>query len=183
MVEWAKKHYGDSSRALSIMGNSVGGVNVAKIMLSPLFKDVRYSVSLEGKAGIRWKGAITVAAPFHYNRVMEQRYDLLKAYYRARVQADSALRLLKASPEAAQGSPKVLVMYATLDPQEEIIKPNLDFIEEWRKTRREDLDVKLLDGYNHVSPVLAIGTGKSEQEARGNMVAQWMAQVEAERTT
>lgn len=175
MVEWAKKHYGDSPRDLFIMGNSVDGVNLATFMLSPLFKGVRDSVSLEGKPGIRWSGAITVAPPFHYNRVMEQRCNLLKAYYGDRVQEHCALGLLKASLEAAQGSPKVLVMYTTLDPEDDIIKPNLDFTEEGREIAGESLDFKLLDGHSHLNPVLAIGIGKSAQEVCGNMVAEWMA--------
>ena len=177
VVEWVKKQYGYSPQDLFIMGNSAGGVHVATFMLSPLFKGVRDSVAAENKNGIRWKGAVILAAPFHYRLVMEQRSDPLKTYYGNRVQEDCALGLLKASPEEAQWSPKVLVLYATLDPEDEIIKPNLDFIEEWRNTGRKDLDVKLLEGHNHISPVFTIGTGRDDQEAWGHVVADWMGRL------
>lgn len=183
VVEWVKQHYADSPRDLFIMGDSSGGVHVTTFMLSPLFKDVRDSVATGSNHGIQWRGAVILAAPFHYRLVMEQRSDSLQAYYGNRVQEDCALGLLKAFPEADRGSPRVLVGYATLDPEDEIIKPNLDFIEEWRSTGREGLDVKLLQGHNHVSPIFTIGTGKSDQEAWGHMVADWIGQIEAEKIT
>ena len=181
-VEWVKKHYGNEPRDLFILGNSAGGVHVMTFMLSPLFKDIRDSVSAENKTGLRWKGAVILAAPYHYRLMAEKRADSLVAYYGDRVQEDCPLGLLKASPEAARGSPKVLILYATLDPEEEIVQPNLDFIEEWRNLPRKNPDVKLLEGHNHISPVFTLGTGKSDQEAWGNMVADWIDQVEAERS-
>jgi len=68
--------------------------------------------------------------------------------------------------------PKILVMYCELDPQG-IIDSNVEFISELGK-HRKDLTYWMLQGHNHFSPPLALGTEIEVEEKWGNKVGEWI---------
>ncbi|MCJ1258582.1 hypothetical protein MMC24_006415 [Lignoscripta atroalba] len=179
VVSWAKKHFGDESRELFLLGNSAGAVHLSTFMLSPVFMNVRDSVSSEKKSGLRWTGAILLSASFHYRSAPGNMMGILQAYFGEDIDEKSPMGLLKATPEAPVGAPQVLVMYTGLDPEDLVIETNKDFIKEWQNLRKGGLDVEVLPEHNHISPVFTLGTGKKDQEAWGELVADWMKRVGA----
>jgi hypothetical protein len=71
--------------------------------------------------------------------------------------------------------PKALVLWGTLDPEDEIVQPALNFIEEWEgRESLGGLDQAVLEGHNHISPPLALGTSFQREEEWGVMVGKWI---------
>ena len=178
-VEWVKSNYGASNghRDVFLLGNSAGGVHVATFMLEPRFAALRASVSPDSVDGISLRGYILLAAPFDFRSAADARAATLKAYYGDRVREDCPLGLLQTFKPQKETSPKMVVLWGTLDPEDEIVKPNLNFIHEWKG--RDDLDPRVLheavlEGHNHISPPLALGTNLQREEEWGTMVGKWI---------
>jgi len=65
-----------------------------------------------------------------------------------------------------------MVLNGSLDPQDEILIPRDDFVQECRATDAisPNLTVDMMEGHNHISPVLALGTAIPTEEAWGRQV-------------
>ena len=177
-VEWVKSKYPakEGARDLFLMGNSAGGLHLATFMLDPRFAALRMSVSQDRVGGVSLRGCILLAVPFDFRAAADARAATLKAYYGERIRQDCPLGLLQSFKPQTQSLPKTLILWGTLDPEDEIVKPNLNFIQEWKG--REDLGAGLmqmvLKGHNHISPPLALGTGLQREEEWGVMVGKWI---------
>ena len=177
-VEWIKNKYAekDGAQDLFLMGNSAGGLHLATFMLDPRFAALRASVSPDCGGGVSLRGCILLAVPFDFREAADARAATLKAYYGERIRQDCPLGLLQSFKPQTQSVPKTLILWGTLDPEDEIVKPNLNFIQEWKG--RGDLDAELthlvLKGHNHISPPLGLGTGLQREEEWGVTVGKWI---------
>jgi acetyl esterase/lipase len=176
-VEWVRSKYGagNGSRDVFLMGNSAGGVHVATFMLEPRFAALRASISPGIVGGMSLRGYILLAVPFDFRNAAADRAATLKAYFGDRVRAHCPLGLLQSFKPQEGSLPKTLVLWGTLDPEDEIVQPALNFIGEWED--RESLgalDQAVLDGHNHISPPMALGTGLQREEEWGVTVGKWI---------
>lgn len=185
-VDWIRtnmKELGgaEGARNLFLMGNSAGGVHLSTFLFSPAFAESRTKLlSEESEASLRLRGAIMVSVPFHFQAASGSREDVLTTYYGDRRSEDSPLGLLKSLIQESSISESLsgvgfLTLTATLDPEDEILSPNKDFVEAWNAAQGasavSNLETGLIEGHNHISPVLSLGTGDVSEEAWGNQVA------------
>ena len=71
--------------------------------------------------------------------------------------------------------PKTLVLWGTLDPEDEIVQPALNSIEEWEgRESLGGLDQAVLEGHNRIGPAMALGTGFQCEQEWGVMVEKWI---------
>ncbi|KAK7892775.1 hypothetical protein LTR67_007012 [Exophiala xenobiotica] len=214
---------------LYIMGNSAGGVHLATYLLAADFSQSRRrllsssiraaddnsSADLQSKAHhARLRGVIFLSVPFHFDHALPERKSTLAAYYGDDhdddVRSKAPLGLLRASRES-DGSRSikpllqdvsVLVLKGSLDPEDEILGPTADFVDEWLRQKKEkketddddddqsgrnastsdrslspsNLEVEMMPGqHNHISPVLGLGTGIPDEEAWGRRVVDFVA--------
>nr|KAK5448871.1 hypothetical protein LTR18_001959 [Exophiala xenobiotica] len=219
---------------LYIMGNSAGGVHLATYLLAPDFAESRRrllsssiraadnssSTDIKSKAHqARLKGVIFLSVPFHFDHALPERKPTLAAYYGDDrdhdddVRSKAPLGLLRASRES-DGSRSiiipllqdvsVLVLKGSLDPEDEILGPTADFVDEWLRQKKtnetedndddqsgrnasttsdrslslspSNLEVEMMLGqHNHISPVLSLGTGIPDEEAWGRRVVDFVA--------
>jgi hypothetical protein len=217
---------------LYIMGNSAGGVHLATYLLAPDFAESRRrllsssiraaddsSVETRSKAHqARLKGVIFLSVPFHFDRALPERKPTLAAYYGDDgdddddddVPSKAPLGLLRASRKSdgsiikpLQQDVPVLVLKGSLDPEDEILGPIADFVDEWLRQKKKEtddnerqfgqnastsdrslsrnlspsnLEVEIMPGqHNHISPVLSLGTGIPDEEAWGRRVVEFVA--------
>ncbi|KAJ9499211.1 hypothetical protein H2202_005368 [Exophiala xenobiotica] len=212
---------------LYIMGNSAGGVHLATYLLAPDFAESRRrllsssiraaddnsSAETRSKAHqARLKGVIFLSVPFHFDHALPERKPTLAAYYGDDndddVRSKAPLGLLRASRKG-DGSRSikplfqdvsVLVLKGSLDPEDEILGPTADFVDEWLRQKKgtednddqsgrnastsdrslslspSNLEVEMMPGqHNHISPVLSLGTGIPDEEAWGRRVVDFVA--------
>jgi hypothetical protein len=109
------------------MGNSAGAVHAATWLLGPSLVESRKTVQT---GSVIVKGVVLVSIPAHFHKAGADRMDVLTAYYKDRVEEDCALgQVSKAqSPEA-----KLLVVTATLDPEDEILEASQDFVYKYKE--------------------------------------------------
>ncbi|KAK5724056.1 hypothetical protein LTR17_013628 [Elasticomyces elasticus] len=180
-VEWMTTNQvgkGTEPVDLYIMGNSAGGIHLSTFLLHPEFAQTRQKV-LSGD-GMRLRGAVLLSVPFHFAIAHESRTDTLESYF-GDYEANAPLGLLKAARQAqtpleiVKGGARVLVLNAELDPEDEILRPGIDFVKEWLLMEdiesRNALAVDSMTGHNHVSPFAALSTGIEHEEAWGCQVA------------
>lgn len=154
------------------MGNSAGAVHSATWLLEPSLVESRKTVQT---GSLVIQGVILVSIPGHFQQAGADRSDVLTAYYKDRLEEDSALGLVS---RAQTPITKLLVVTATLDPEDEILKPSQDFVNKYKERFGQDsLSEVLLEGHNHFSTTLALGTGIEREESLGTEVSRWMGQV------
>jgi hypothetical protein len=112
------------------MGNSAGSVHVATFILEPRPTALRASISPGIVGGVILRGCILLAVPFDFRNAAVDRAATLKAYVGDRVREDCPLGLLKSFNPQEGSLPKTLVLWGTLDPEDKIVQPTLNFIEE-----------------------------------------------------
>ncbi|KIW25141.1 uncharacterized protein PV07_10805 [Cladophialophora immunda] len=183
VIEWAKEHMGHDASSptnLFIMGNSAGGVHLATYLFAPDFRGNRQKQFKGDAPALKLSGVIFLAAPFHFDRAIAERAQTLQAYFGNNVRDRSPLGLLRAckkdgSIDDLKAVP-AMVLYGGLDPQDEILTPKNDFVKEWIETDAvaNELTVLKIEGHNHISPVLALGTGISKEEAWGRQVVEFI---------
>jgi len=149
---------------------------VATYLLAPDFEASRLSIVSSQAGRARLRGVVFLSVPFHFERADPERSQVLQAYFGSKVLERCPLGLLKASKQDSsvdklQGVP-VMVLTGTLDPEDEILIPEDDFVSEWRSADSvaPTLTVETMEGHNHTSPALALGTGIPEEEAWGQRV-------------
>jgi hypothetical protein len=183
-IGWILAHLGGTSQQpleLYIMGNSAGGVHLSTYLFCRDFAASRSSIlSATGGSSIL-KGVIFLAVPFHFENADPEREKVLRAYFGADIVQTCPLGLLKITKNddtihELQRVP-MLVLTGTLDPETEILIPTADFVEECQRVRSfsEALVVERMQGHNHVSPVLGLGTGRFDEEAWGRRVVNFIA--------
>ncbi|KAG9518103.1 alpha/beta-hydrolase, partial [Aureobasidium melanogenum] len=171
-VEWIKNRFNTSNHKLWIMGNSAGAVHSATWLLEPSLAESRKTVQT---GSVVIQGVILVSIPGHFQQAGTDRSDVLTAYYKDRLEEDCALGLVS---RAQTPITKLLVVTATLDPEDEILKPSQDFVNKYKERFGQDsLSEVLLEGHNHFSTTLALGTGIEREESLGTEVSRWMGQV------
>ena len=167
-------------RELFLLGNSAGGVHLSTYLFSRTFTELqKHMLSEQIGRPLRLSGAIFVSVPFHFEAASASRRDVLKSYYGDRRTEDCPLGLLKdllrdMSVSKAFPGVKFLVLTASLDPDDEILEPSADFVTAWNSKEppsTPSLQIGLIKGHNHISPVLSLGTGDIREEAWGKQVA------------
>jgi hypothetical protein len=171
-LEWIKNRFSTGNHKLWIMGNSAGAVHSATWLLEPALAESRKTVQT---GSVIIQGIVLVSIPAHFQKAGADRMDVLTTYYKDRIEQDCALgQVSKAqSPEA-----KLLVVTATLDPEDEILECSQDFVNAYKeKFGKDSLSEVLLEGHNHFSTVLGLSTGIEREESLGREVLQWMGQA------
>ncbi|CAD0011427.1 unnamed protein product [Aureobasidium pullulans] len=171
-LEWIKNRFSTGAHKLWIMGNSAGAVHSATWLLEPSLAESRKSVQ---SGSVVIQGVVLVSIPAHFQQAGGDRSEVLTAYYKDRVEQDCALGLVS---RAETPITRVLAVLGTLDPEDEIIEPSNDFVKKWKERFGQDkLTEVLLEGHNHFSTVIALGTGIEREESLGTEVLKWMDQA------
>ena len=190
VIEWIKEHFErDSAKPLNlyIMGNSAGGIHLSTYLFAPQFTASRQKILGPGAGVVKLKGVVLLAVPFHFDDSVAERAETLLAYYGNDVRQRSPLGLLRASK--GDGSinelddVSVMVLTATLDPKDEILVPKDEFVKEWREVDAiaSNLSEIVVDGHNHISPVLSLGTAIPDEEAWGHQVVDFIETTASKR--
>ncbi|KAG9664168.1 alpha/beta-hydrolase, partial [Aureobasidium melanogenum] len=171
-LDWIKSRFNTGNHKLWIMGNSAGAVHSATWLLEPSLAESRKTVQT---GSVVVQGVILVSIPAHFQQAGADRSEVLTAYYKDRLEEGCALGL---ASRAQTPITKLLVVTATLDPEDEILKPSQDFVDKYKERFGLDsLSEVLLEGHNHFSTTLALGTGIEREESLGTEVSKWMGQV------
>lgn len=183
MLKWLGDYLtkeGSKKRDVFLMGNSAGGVHISTFLLDERWGVQREKLVGEDSLG-RLRGAILLSIPAHFGAALENRLDTLKTYYGS---MDNSKKFcpfgLLESAVDGKGSPRdkhipdLLVIIAELDPVDEIIKPNEEFVGLWKKNWENGLDYQVIAKHNHISPPYCLGTGLKEAEKWGVDVVEWM---------
>lgn len=168
-LEWTRSRYSTGNHKLYIMGNSAGAVHSATWLLEPRFAESRQAVQ---SGSLHLSGVILVSIPAHFQAATPDRAEVLTAYYKDRIEEDCAHGLLlRAQPVQT----RTLVVTGTLDPEDEICQPSSHFVKRWKeKLGAGKLSEVVLDGHNHFSTVMALGTGIEREESLGAAVEKWI---------
>lgn len=181
VVEWIAKNVGPDPHHMMLMGNSAGGVHLSTFLLHPSFASTRAKV-LSSSGTTQLKGAVMLSVPFNFHNAHVERSDILTSYYGHK---DGHLELCptgllktarqNGSIDFLNAGVRVLVLNGELDPDDEILLPKNDFLQEWSaidtSKSRGALAVDFMQGHNHISPFCALGTGIDKEEAWGVQVA------------
>lgn len=173
VIDWVKtslaQREGYESIDLVLMGNSAGGVHVATFLLDPAFEAAREGI-LAQEASVRFRGVVFLGAPFHWGGYAD---EAIKTYMGEKtVTENSPASKLRAAIERGVELPKLkmLVLVSELDP-ELILKTAEEFKELWKGG---DIEIKVLEGHNHISPQVSLGTGIDREEAWGVLVGEFL---------
>ncbi|KEF58624.1 uncharacterized protein A1O9_06550 [Exophiala aquamarina CBS 119918] len=178
-IDWIEEHFRQERPEgldLFLMGNSAGGIHVSTFLLAPELAPKRQQITSSSTTGTRLKGAILLSVPFHFERADASRQEVLATYFKDNYLSLSPHGLLKSGIERNSvrdlEDVAVLQITGTLDPEDEILVPNRDFSKEWQQMDRSGsrLRIASLEGHNHLSPVLSLGTGVEAEEAWGQQV-------------
>lgn len=182
VLAWLEKYLeaeGGGQRDVFLMGNSAGGVHTATYLLHSRWKEERLRY-VAGDGLLRLGGAVLASIPAHFDQAQDSRLEVLTGYYGsvegfknlcARGLLLSALGGKEGPKEL--GIPDVLVISAELDPVDEIIKPNEEFVELWKKSW-DGLEYQTVAKHNHISLPHSLGTGEEEAEKWGVDVVRWL---------
>ena len=179
VMKWLEGFEHKGSGNFVIMGNSAGGVHVSTFLLAPQFLEQRKPL-VAGEKGVKFVGAVGVGVPFHFKSAEEGRKVVLETYYGddKGLEETCPYGLLEAVAKTGQsrkdtGVPELLLLQGEFDPEDEILQPMRDFQELAKKTWGS-VDLKTMDGQNHISPLLTLLAGEAEGEKWGEEVAEWI---------
>lgn len=185
VVDWVRESLtrqdGYSAIDLFIMGNSAGGIHLSTYAFAPDFEASRSKVmSLDPEAATRLRGIVLVSVPFHFKEANPERLDVLTGYF-GDLEVNSPYGLLRTAmlrdPDNVLTNVRAMVLNGTLDPEDECLKPKDDFLNQWEdldEESREAVTVAMMEGHNHISPLLALGTGIEREEEWGYQVAEFI---------
>ncbi len=183
VVEWALKNIQRASNNplnLYMMGNSAGGIHLSTYLFAPQFAKSREDILRSDGGTLRLQGVILLAVPFQFEQAAADRAETLSAYYGNDVRGHCPLGLLRTSKEDGSINTlkdiRFLVATGTLDPHDEILEPNKHFVREWHEagTVGGTLSELKIEGHNHISPVLSLGTGIEGEERWGQQVVDFV---------
>ncbi|KAF5610229.1 isoprenylcysteine alpha-carbonyl methylesterase ICMEL2 [Fusarium subglutinans] len=171
---------GSQPRPLFMMGNSAGAVHLCTFLLHPSFAELRGKITgTSDTSPLQLKAAVFCSMPTSLRKPRPYRAPVLARYYGETVEQDCPLGLLEACnkdktvSDAAPGV-QFLLLYGSLDPEDEILGCNKVFIELWRSGKGSsgvELEVQVMEGHNHISSPPALGTNISREEVWGFNVA------------
>ncbi|KAF9763687.1 hypothetical protein IL306_003022 [Fusarium sp. DS 682] len=183
VVQWLMdnndKFGGSQPSPLFMMGHSAGATHICTFLLHPEFSETRGRITgAEGTCPLRLRSSIFCSMPTSF-RSHPYRALLLAAYYGETIDKDCPLGLLDAcnddmSISAILPGVQFLLLVGSLDPEDEILVYNKEFIERWRSGKCSsdvELEVQVMHGHNHVSPALSLGTSIPKEEVWGFEVA------------
>jgi acetyl esterase/lipase len=178
VLEWAKKRYtGQKGKKIVLMGNSAGGVHAATWLLAAQFKSSREQL-IANSEGVVLAGVAIVGALLHFSSAAPPLIEILKQYFGEDYKDKAPLALLEnciQTGELEGNWPKTLVLHCELDPHD-IIGSTNDFVLKLGKNRK-DLTHWIIQGHNHISPPLALGTGIDTEENWGKEVGKWIREL------
>jgi len=188
VLKWLEKHLqesGDAKRDVFLLGNSAGALHISTFLLEPRWKEERMEF-IGDKSTVKLRGATLLAMPAHFDEAAENRTGMLKDYYGS-VEACKRLcpyGLLKSAIETKKsqketGVPPVLSIVAEFDPADEIVRPNDDFAELWKKGWGAGFEYRVIPKHNHISPPYTLLTGDEEAEKWGVDLVEWMDEQQA----
>jgi hypothetical protein len=142
------------------MGNSAGAVHVMTFLFEPtLLKSVEANIA----------GVVLVSPPCHQRTADSRRASINRNYYGDDVDANSPMSLLvKNGPISIP----ILSLVASLD-EAGIITSWADFKQEYAKLGGK-YDELILEGHNHISPMLSLNSNELEGSKWGADAAKWM---------
>ncbi|KAK5635292.1 hypothetical protein RRF57_011004 [Xylaria bambusicola] len=174
VVDWIKtslaQREGYESVDVVLLGNSAGGVHVLTFLLDSAFEAEREAACAED-AAVRLRGLITLGTPFHWGGF---RSEPIQTYLGENtIEENSSLNKLQAAIRRGAKLPKVktLILVSELDPQIMFTSAE-EFKAAWKEA---DIEIKVLEGHNHISPPLGLSTGIEREEAWGVQVAQFLS--------
>lgn len=178
------------SKDLYLMGNSAGGIHLSTFLFSAEFQQLRETI-LPGSItpSLVLRGAILLSVPFHFRKAVPSRASTLSGYF-GDVDKFCPLGLLISATGEQEANPlprvRILVLNGDLDPEDEILEPRRDFIEAWRAYGNTEmqraLTVETMEGHNHISPVLSLGTNDEKEEAWGYQTEKWISSFRSTNT-
>ncbi|SCO91766.1 uncharacterized protein FRV6_15894 [Fusarium oxysporum] len=180
LIENNDKIGGSHPRPLFMMGNSAGAVHLCTFLLHPSFAELRGKItSNSDTCPLQLKAAVFCSMPTSFRNPLPYLAPVLATYYGQTMEQDCPLGLLEACNKdrnISNVAPGVqfLLLYGSLDPEDEILACNKEFIELWRSGQGStgvELEVQVMEGHNHISPPLALGTNISREEVWGFDVA------------
>ncbi|KAK2694803.1 hypothetical protein QWA68_005348 [Fusarium oxysporum] len=180
LIENNGKIGGSHPRPLFMMGNSAGAVHLCTFLLHPSFAELRGKItSNSDTCPLQLKAAVFCSMPTSFRNPLPYLAPVLATYYGQTMEQDCPLGLLEAcnkDKNISNVAPGVqfLLLYGSLDPEDEILACNKEFIELWRSGQEStgvELEVQVMEGHNHISPPLALGTNISREEVWGFDVA------------
>jgi hypothetical protein len=176
-LEWTDGRFGGQGHDIYLMGHSAGGVHIATFALAEVFAPQR-SAFIGPGGGL--KGLIFVSVPFSFRAAHEYRNGTLQAYFGPNIEDNSPMGLLKLLAMSGTTLPTpMLVFSCALDPADEIIEPTRKFSElcQTLAGNAGDSDrfkMAVIEGHNHISPVLSVGTAIKKEEAWALEVHEWI---------
>jgi hypothetical protein len=183
-LEWTDGRFGGHGHDIYLMGNSAGGVHIATFALAEEFAPKRSTFIGPGRG---LKGLIFVSVPFSFRAAHEYRNGTLEAYFGPNIEHNSPMGLLKLLEMSGTTLPTpMLVFSCSLDPDDEIIEPTREFSELCQTLARNAGDsdmfqMEVIEGHNHISPVLSVGTARDKEEAWALQVHHWIRSQQAKR--
>lgn len=186
VVDWVRESLtrqdGYSAIDLFIMGNSAGGIHLATYAFAPDFEASRSKViTSDPDAATCLRGIVFLSVPFHFKYSNPERSGVLDMYYGSDVEAHSPQGLLRAAmlkdPDNVLTNVRAMVLNGTLDDEDEFLRPKDDFLNEWQsldEESREAVVVEMMEGQNHISPPLSLGTNIEREEKWGYQVAEFI---------
>lgn len=185
VVDWVRESLtrqdGYAAIDLFLMGNSAGGIHLSTYAFAPDFETSRSKVvSTDSEAAVHLRGIVFLSVPFNFKHSDPSRSDVLNMYF-GDVGANCPQGLLRAAmlrnPDNVLTNVRAMVLNGTLDDEDEILKPKEDFLKEWQdldEESREALVVDMMEGQNHISPPLSLGTNIEREEKWGYQVAEFI---------
>ncbi|KAJ4180503.1 hypothetical protein NW767_014367 [Fusarium falciforme] len=171
-IAWVRdcltKQDGYGSINLFLMGNSAGGVHLATYLLHRQFNSSRESITKYTQHGVKLRAVIFLSVPFHFEQAPKDRVEALEGYFGGKdLMTPSPLGLLRSNKldnAVVESGVKFSVWTGSLDPIDEILGPTADFQREWEGPSLQSF---VLNGHNHTSPQLSLGTGITQEEEWG----------------
>lgn len=173
-VKWAAERFSvgsESARSLFVMGHSAGGVHLATVMLRPaLFAPIARAI----------RGLVLMGVPVVIPPQGRPGFSAAAVQYYGGVQAiarEQPLGLLRScvskDGEYVKALPPLRALRATSEPR--YIRTGMQtFVEEYRG-KGGVVEEIVLEGHDHLSPVLALSTGSGEEWGVG--LVKWMLDV------
>lgn len=188
VLDFLEKQENGSKRDVYVMGNSAGGLHTSTFMLYSKFKEQRRKL-MSGSGSLHLKGAIMMSVPCDFDTAAEGRMAMLSTYYPPKDSSEKSackeyepcglLRGLdKDQSRSELGVPPFLQLEGELDPEDEILGSMTRFRQTWGQAfGDEGIEVKLMEGHNHISPPMGLMSGEDKAEKWGHDVVAWMKKV------
>lgn len=186
-VQWVRENLVGTAKSkdLFMMGNSAGGIHISTFLFFGGFQQLRESI-LPGCANalLVLRGVIFLSVPFHFEDAAPSRADTLNGYF-GKLDQRCPLGLLISATGGRHidvlPGVNIFVLNGTLDPEDEILGPKRRFVEAWNIRGSPGMQLALtvdaMEGQNHISPPLSLGTNKANEEAWGYQVGKWIDSI------